>query len=188
MREGIKLKKSIGLLEFKSIAKGIEAADTMLKAANVELVMSTPICPGKYITIIGGEVGAVKNAVTAGKNIGGTFLLEDFIISNVNQEVFPALTGTNSIDHIASLGIIETMSATASIIAGDTAVKAANVKLVEIRLARGLGGKGFTIFTGEVASVKSAMKSCEEKLKDNGSIISTVVIASPSKEIISSIF
>lgn len=182
------MKKSIGLLEFKSIAKGIEAADTMLKAANVELVLSTPICPGKYITIIGGEVGAVKNAVSAGKGIAGTFLLDEFVIPNVNQEVFPALTGTNPIDHVTSLGIIETMSATASIIAGDTAVKAANVSLIEIRLARGLGGKGFTIFTGEVSSVKSAVKSCEEKLKDSGSLISAVVIASPTKEIISSIF
>jgi len=49
------LKKSIGVLEFRSIAKGIEATDAMLKAANVQLILSMPLCPGKYITIIGGE-------------------------------------------------------------------------------------------------------------------------------------
>ncbi|MHC1681541.1 MAG: BMC domain-containing protein [Clostridiaceae bacterium] len=182
------MKKSIGLLEVRSIAKGIEATDGMLKAANVEIVLSTAICPGKYISIISGEVGAVNSAIATGKVIGDTFVLEDFIIPNVSEEVFPAISGTSTVDHISSLGIIETITATSSIIAGDVAIKSANIKLIEIRLARGLGGKGFVLITGDVGAVNSAVKSCEEKLKETGSMISAVVIPSPSKEIISSVF
>ncbi|GAA0721192.1 BMC domain-containing protein [Clostridium malenominatum] len=182
------MKKSIGLVELRSIAKGIEATDEMLKAANVEIVLSTAICPGKYITIIKGEVGAVKSSIAVGKEVGDTFLLESFIIPNVSEDIFPALSGTTAIEHIASLGVVETMSATASIIAGDILVKSANVKLIEIRLARGLGGKGFVLITGDVSSIKTAIKSCEEGLKETGSIVSTVVIPSPSKELVSSIF
>ena len=70
-----------------------------------------------------------------------------------------------------------------SIIAGDIAAKASNITLIEIRIARGLGGKGFLIFTGEISSVKSAMGSVTAKLGDEGEITSTAVIASPHKDL-----
>ena len=59
--------RAIGLVEFVSIAKGIEAADAMLKAANIELLEAKPICPGKYIVLICGDVSAVENSVNAGR-------------------------------------------------------------------------------------------------------------------------
>lgn len=178
------MKKSIGLLEFKSIAKGIEATDKMLKSANVELILSSPLCPGKYITLLCGDVGAVKSAVKTGAHIGETFIIDSYIIPNVHEDIFPALTATTNIEKISSLGIIETMSAITAIMAGDIATKAANVQLLEIRIARGLGGKGFILMTGEIGAVKSAMKTCENKLEQTGDIISAVVIASPSEDLI----
>lgn len=181
------MKRSIGMIEYRSIAKAIESTDAMLKAANIELILSTPVCPGKYVSIVGGEVGAVENAVKTGKITGDIFVIEDYIIPNISEEVFPALSGTADYDCTGSVGIIETMSAIASIMAGDIAVKAGNVRLIEIRIAKGLGGKGYVILTGELASVKSALKSCEEKMKESGTIVSAVVIASPSKELISAI-
>ncbi|SHJ25613.1 Carboxysome shell and ethanolamine utilization microcompartment protein CcmL/EutN [Geosporobacter subterraneus DSM 17957] len=178
------MKKSLGLIEYKSIAKGIEATDEMLKAANVELILSTPICPGKYISLIGGDVGAVKTAVRVGRDIGSIFTVDDFVIPNVHPQVFPALTATADISKIISLGVIETMSAVASVMAGDIAVKAANIELLEIRLARGLGGKGFVVITGEISSVKSAVQACENQLMETGQIVSAVVIAAPHKDLI----
>jgi len=176
------MKKSIGILELRSIAKGIEATDAMLKAANVRLILSTPLCPGKYVTLVGGEVGPVNIAVEAGRQAGSEFALEGYVIPNVSEAVFPALTGTANADHLASLGIVETMTAVSSVIAGDIAIKASNVTLLEIRIARGLGGKGFVLLTGEVASVKTAIQACEEKLKQEGVIVATSVIASPAKD------
>lgn len=181
------MKKSIGLIEFKSIAKGIEVTDEMLKSANIELITSTALCPGKYISIVTGDVGAVNNAINVGKNMGGIFAIDDYIIPNVHEDIFPAITATSDIDKVNSLGIVETISAVSSIVVGDVAVKAANVQLIEIRIARGLGGKGFVIMTGEISSVKSAVKACENRLKDTGEIIYTSAIASPSKDLITSI-
>jgi microcompartment protein CcmL/EutN len=178
------MKKSIGMIEYRSIAKAIESTDAMIKAANVELVLSNPVCPGKYITLITGEVGAVESAMKVGKMVGGAFIVDDYLIPNISERIFPALTGTTSLDHTGSIGIIETMSAVSSIIAADIAVKAANVELIEIRMARGLGGKGFMTMTGELASVKAAVSSCEDKLKESGCMIAAVVIASPTQEII----
>lgn len=50
------MKNSIGLLEFKSIAKGIEVTDALMKGSRVELVLSNAICPGKYITLVTGSL------------------------------------------------------------------------------------------------------------------------------------
>ena len=50
--------ETIGFLELNSIAKGVEAADAMLKAAEVRLITARPSCPGKYHVLVTGEVAA----------------------------------------------------------------------------------------------------------------------------------
>ena len=57
---------AIGIVETSSIAKGFEIADTMLKTANVRMVVNRTICPGKYMVLVGGEVDAVRSSVDAG--------------------------------------------------------------------------------------------------------------------------
>ena len=49
----------LGVLEFNSIAAGVEAMDYMVKAAPVKIVDATTICPGKFLILITGEVAAV---------------------------------------------------------------------------------------------------------------------------------
>ena len=65
---------SIGFLEFNSIAKGIEAADAVIKAADVRLAFAKASCPGKYYLLFYGEVAAVQASLDAGALIGGIFL------------------------------------------------------------------------------------------------------------------
>ncbi len=178
------MKKSIGLLELKSVAKGIEVADEVLKSANVELIMCSPICPGKYIVMLTGDVGAVNSAIKVGQELSGIFLVEAIVLANIHEDVLPALMGVGNIDNVPALGVIETMSALASVKAGDIAVKASNIQLVEVRIARGLGGKGFVLFSGEISSVKNAIRACENALADSGELLCASLIASPNKELI----
>jgi len=181
------MKKALGLLEFKSVAKGIEVIDEALKSSNVTLMLANPICPGKYIGIITGEVAAVKNAVKVAQQLGGIFLIEAMTISNVHETVIPALLGSNIVDITDSIGIVETMSALGGIQVADVAVKSSNVKLVEVRVARGLGGKGFVIFTGEISSVKMAVSACKTAYQGTGEILCASVVATPNKKLIQSI-
>lgn len=178
------MKKSLGLLELRSIAIGILAADEMLKTADVELVMSSPICPGKYVIVISGNVDSIKTAMETGIRVADIFLVDNNIINNIHEKIIPAINATSNIDEIKSIGVVETISATCCVKAGDIAAKAANVDLVEIRIARGLGGKGFVIITGELSSVKSAIKACKDGLIDTGQIISTSVVSNPHKGLI----
>ena len=47
--------KAICMLELSSIARGIETSDYMIKAAQVSLLRSSTVCPGKYMIIVGGD-------------------------------------------------------------------------------------------------------------------------------------
>jgi len=175
--------KAIGMIELNSIAKGVEAGDEMLKTADVDLIMAQPICAGKYMVLVSGDVDSVERAVEVGQEVAGEFLVDDFVIPNVHSSVFPALTATTRIHDIDSLGVIETFSVASAIMAADAAVKAAAVDLIEIRCATGLGGKSFLYLTGDVASMNSAVQAGIDILQNTGLILSHVIIPSPSKAI-----
>jgi len=57
---------ALGLLETKGLVAQIEAADSMLKAANVTLVKQIQIGGAYITTVIRGDVGSVRAAVDAG--------------------------------------------------------------------------------------------------------------------------
>jgi len=58
--------EAIGLIETRGLVGGVEAADAMVKAANVKLVGEERIGGGLVTVIVKGDVGAVKAAVDAG--------------------------------------------------------------------------------------------------------------------------
>lgn len=61
------LGKAIGMIETKGFIGSIEAADTMLKSADVRLIKHEQIDAGLVTVVIEGDVGAVKAAVEAGE-------------------------------------------------------------------------------------------------------------------------
>lgn len=178
---------AVGMLEVKSIARGITAADQMLKAGNVQLLQALPVCPGKYIIMVGGDVAAVESAVRAGVAKAEELAIDSFILPNVHKAVFPALSGTTAIEKPRSIGIIETYSVASAIVAADTAVKAASVDLLEIRLARGLGGKSFILLSGEVSAVQSSVRASVSKLKEEGFYAGSEFIAAPHKDLLATL-
>ena len=58
--------EAIGLIETRGLVGGVEAADAMVKAANVKLIGQERIGGGLVTVIVKGDVGAVKAAVDAG--------------------------------------------------------------------------------------------------------------------------
>lgn len=178
------MKKSIGLIEFRSIPRGIEASDTMLKSGDVRLILSTALCPGKFVTLISGDVGAVKSSLAAGKSVGAGDVVDDLVLANVHESVFPALSGTTVISEFKALGVVETFSCPSIVIAADAAAKAASVQLIEVRLARGLGGKGFLTLTGDVGAVQAAVSAAEGVVAGDGLLSGSVVIPAPHPELL----
>lgn len=177
------MKNSVGLVEFKSISKGIEAADNMLKSAGVELLQATAVCPGKYLVLVGGELSSVRTAVENAKSSYAEGVIDSFVIGNVSSQVFPAISGTVEIKERNALGIIETFTAASAIEAADLAVKSAVIDLVEIRIARGMGGKCFALLTGGIADVTAAVDSGSKRALEQGLLVNKVVIANPHEDL-----
>jgi len=177
-------KNSIGLIELTSIAAGFQACDAMLKAADVDLLLSRSICSGKYMVMVKGEVGAVQASVSAGISQGNFSIIDSFVIPNLHESIFPAIAGGTKIEALNALGIVESFSVAALIEGADAAVKAANVELIEIRLAMALGGKAFVTLTGDVAAVQSAVEAGAQIVGQKGMLVNKVVIASPRPELL----
>jgi microcompartment protein CcmL/EutN len=180
-------KNSIGLVELTSIAAGFEVADAMLKAAGVEILLSRSICSGKYMVLVGGDVAAVTASVEAGVTAGGGTVIDTFVIPNVHPSVFPAIGGTSKVESLQALGIVEAFSVASLLEGADAAAKAANVQLIEVRLAMALGGKAFVSMTGEVAAVRAAVDAGAAIVAQKGLLVNKVVIPAPRKELLTEI-
>ena len=175
---------AIGLLEFKSVARGIRTIDAVVKKAPVRLLGTYPMCPGKYMILFCGEVDDVAESMKEGKKIGGDLLINDIFIPQIHPSVIPALTASVKIEQFGAIGVIETFSIASCVIAADIAAKATPVKLVEMRLANGLGGKGFFIMTGDLADVEASTAAAAEYVRKEGLLAGHEIIQNPHYDVI----
>jgi len=152
------LEPALALIDFSSIAVGIEAADAMVKQAQITTLRVGTVQPGRYLVLIGGPVADVHESMAAGREIGGDAVLDHVFLPNVHPDVTRAIGGGRVPDVVDALGIIESATIAAAIRAADAGVKGADVRLVEVRLADGLGGKGVVLYSGRVADVETAVE------------------------------
>lgn len=179
--------RSIGMIEVTSVGIGCLVQDTMLKAGAVELVLARTICSGKYMVLVTGDVSGVEAAVEAGVAASREGLIDQLVIPNVHEAVFPAIGGSVTLapEDMGALGIVETYSVASAIEAADAATKAASVTLFRVHLAMALGGKGFIQMTGSVADVEAAVEAGAAVARARGLLVSEVVIPRPQKELFS---
>lgn len=152
------IEPALALVEFSSIAAGILAADAMVKRAPIDTIKTGTVQPGKYLVLIGGMVADVEESVAAGREVGAAAVVDYILLPQVHPEVVEAVGGGRVPEVNDSLGVIETTTVAASIHAADAGIKGAEVRLVEVRLADGLGGKGIVLFSGLVADVEAAVE------------------------------
>ncbi len=178
---------AIGMVEFSSIARGIYAADQMVKISEVEIVTAQTICPGKYIALVEGDVAAVQDSVHIGEKFAGEYFVDSLVIPNVHHGIFPAITGATMPEHVTALGIFETFSVATMITAADQILKAAELEAIESRLGTGLGGKSFFTFTGDVAAVETGVEAGRGVAETKGLMVDAEVIPSPSDRLVPSV-
>ena len=171
------MSKAIGMIEFKTTATGITAADAMVKTSEVEIVEAQTVCPGKYIAIITGDLSAVKAAVDTAVTTYEDKCIDSFVLGNPHESIFPAIYGTTQVEDISALGILETYDA-ASI---------AIVDLIELRIAKGMCGKSYMMITGEVSAVEASIDRAKELVAAKGMYLDSSVIAHPDRRMIDSI-
>lgn len=86
---------AIGLIETRGLIAAIEAADAMLKSANVELVGQQSVGNGLVTVIVAGDVGAVKAATDAGASSAARVgeVVSVHVISRPQREISPIISG-----------------------------------------------------------------------------------------------
>ena len=149
---------ALALLEFSSIATGIQAADAMVKRAPIDVIRAGTVQPGKYLVLVGGQVADVEESLAAGREVGGAAVVDLVYLPQVHPEVVGAIAGGRVPQVTDALGVVETTTVAAAIHAADAGIKGAEVRLLEVRLADGLGGKGIVLFSGLVADVEAAVE------------------------------
>ncbi len=170
------IEPALALIDFRSIAAGIEAADAMVKRAQIGVIRAGTVQPGRYLVLIGGAVADVEESLAAGLELGGDQVVDHVYLPGVHPEVVEAIGGGRMPEPSDALGVVETSSAASVIRAADAGIKGASVSLVEIRLADGLGGKGVVLFSGVVADVEAAVEIGAGVLDVADQLIRTVVI------------
>ena len=180
--------ESIGFLELNSIAKGIEAADIILKTADTTLVFAKAVCPGKYNILFVGEVAAVQASMDAGIQLGGGAVVDSVVIPRVHPQVIQAMNQATAPGDVNAVGIMEFFSIASAVLAADAAAKAAEVDLIDVRLGTGIGGKSFVVLTGEVAAVREAVSCGEAGAAEKGTLLASVVIPSPRPEVFEALY
>ncbi len=185
MRDDVALEPCIGMLELGSVARGVEVADAVLKEAAVELLFATPVHPGKYVVLFTGAVADVRASARRGVELAGSDLVDQLLIPNVNEQIVPMLKrrGGRINGQLDALGIVETATVSAAIVAADVALKTASVDLIDLRIANGLGGKSFFVLTGEVSDIRSAISAGAGNAAAAGLLTREVVIPRPHPEL-----
>jgi microcompartment protein CcmL/EutN len=167
---------AIAAVETSSIAQGTVAADAMVKTAEVEILEVGPLSPGKFWVLIGGEVAPVRASFRRALEVAAETVLDSLFIPQLHEGVLPALRGTCAPHDDDALGVIETLSAASAIVAADRAVKAAEVRLRDLRLANGIGGKGVLWLTGAVSDVQAAVDAGRAEALEKGLLSRSIVI------------
>jgi microcompartment protein CcmL/EutN len=167
---------ALALIEFDSIAAGIVAGDAMVKTAPVARIVAGTVQPGRYLVLVSGAVGPVQEALAAGLAAGSGAVVDHVYLPGVHPDVPASIAAARRPDRMEALGIVETTSVASAIQAADAGLKGAQVALLELRLADGLGGKGLAFFYGTVTDVEVAIAIASDAIAVGGHLVNAVVI------------
>lgn len=146
---------ALALLEYASIAAGIEVGDAMVKRSPLGVIHAGTVHPGRYLLLVGGEVADIEEALDAADRVG-VEPTDRMFLPDPHRQLVEALGGGVSDGDGEALGVIETDSVAAVIRAADAGLKEANVTLRQVFMADGLGGKGYLLFSGSLTEIEAA--------------------------------
>lgn len=177
---------AIAILELCSVARGFEVCDAILKEATLEVLVATPVHPGKYVMLFTGSVDDLASAIRRGVGVAQGDLVDQVLIQQVHPQVLLALRRRDGevTGVIDALGVIETSTVASCVRAADQALKRATVDLLDLRIANGLGGKSYVSLTGEVSDVRAAVQAGAGVAEADGRLQRQVVIPQPHPELV----
>jgi microcompartment protein CcmL/EutN len=183
--DGGVMQPAIAVLELSCVPRGIEVADAILWEADIDMLFSEPVQPGKYAMLFTGSVQALESALRRGTEIASSSLVDSLLIPQAHEQIPIALSRKGKINgSLDALGVIQTSTIASAVSAADVALKTSAVDMLEMRIANGLGGKSFFTLTGEVSDVRSAVMAGAKSAQEKGQLMRDVVIARPHPDLV----
>lgn len=177
---------SLALIEIASIARGHRVADAMVKRAPVTLLRCEPVSPGKLLVLVAGEVAAVDEAFREGLQVAGPAALDKLFLALAHEQLPGAVRGearAGDASTVDAVGLVETTTVASTILAADAAAKAARVRVIEMQLARGIGGKAYFALTGALEDVEAAVEAAVGAI-EAAALVATEVIPAPHADFV----
>ncbi len=173
---------ALGALEFSSIAIGIMALDEMIKVAPISIIEAKTMCPGKYLIVFSGDVASVEYSLNKGFETGKELIVDSLLLPMIHPGVMMAIGKIIVTPEWDAIGIIETFSVVSCIEAADRAAKVGGVKIVEIRLAIGFGGKSYVKMLGSLDALQAAMEAGTATARSKNMLCMSSLIPQPHIE------
>lgn len=174
---------ALGVIELSSIARGVQVADAIVKRAPVRILQNHPISPGKFVIVFAGGVAEVDESMEAGIAVAASALVDRLFLAQAHEQLAPLLAGTRSGEPATdAVAIVETVTVASTILAADAAAKAAAVRLLDLRLGQGIGGKGFFTMTGDLESIEAAVGAGRSAI-DAGNLLAVEIIPRPHEDL-----
>jgi microcompartment protein CcmL/EutN len=178
---------ALALVEIASLSRAYVVLDAVVKKATVTVVTFDEVSPGKTLLVMMGGEGEVEESRAEARILSGNALLDLLMLPAVHPSVVAAMRAHPLLREAASLGIVETRTAAAAVRGADAGLKAADVELIRLKLARGIGGKGLVLFTGDLHHVEAAMEAaCQAAAAagDSTHVLGQEIVAQPHPEIL----
>ena len=174
---------AIGMFELSSVARGILVADAVVKKAEVRMISSHVVSSGKYLILFCGEVAEVDESYRAGVEAADSGMINKLFLPMIHPDIMQAILGEFQPPRYEAICVVESTSMVSTVKAADIAIKMAAVQVTELRLAQGLGGKGYFIMTGEHPDLEAAYHAARQHVEEDGTLCGHEFIPAPHRDI-----
>ena len=158
---------ALAMLDIDDVPLGILALDALVKEAEVDVYSAGTVQAGRYLILFGGDVAAVELSYCRALAQVGSALTDAVLLPYAEARIAPAiLDDERRWDSPGdTCGVLQAGTSPTMIRGVDAALKGAEVDLVQLRIADGLGGRAIATLWGESYDVEAALELAESVVR-----------------------
>lgn len=160
---------ALAMLDIDDVPRGLLALDLLVKEAEVAVYSAGTVQAGRYLILFGGPVGPVEMSFARAKGAARHAVVDAVLLPHAEARIAPAvLEGVRRWPSVEvdgdTLGVLQSGSSPTMLRCVDHALKGAEVDLVQLRIAEGLGGRAIATLWGRTHDVEAAVEVAERAL------------------------
>jgi microcompartment protein CcmL/EutN len=155
------------MLDIDDVPRGLLTLDLLVKEAEVVVYSAGTVQAGRYLILFGGEVAPVEVSFYRAVDIAKAALIDGVLLPYAEPRIAPAvLEGAQRWPCPGdSLGVLQSGSSPTMLRCVDAALKGAEVDLMQLRIADGLGGRAIATLWGATHDVEAAIELAERAVR-----------------------